>query len=298
MGLFCVWVCRGLAVTFYGIRPNGVTVICSSFKATSRARLRLYRHCSSSKSRLGNGQQVVSRLQRVNAKYEHFLQRRSSHLLYYHSSGFRLFFQDTKEVKVLKTRMLTNSVKVQDLTYRDMEKLGHSLLLISIPPFANYLVYLFPRQLLIRHFWTRQQQTEFQEVNHSHRSAGSHVKDSRLLDLCHKFLLMCKLGYISDIQAIRYLFSGPPLGIKRMNADQMRQLCPLFFLTPRFPTPRIATRLNSHGIELLQLDCALSRHGLHQLDDSELRQVSPRQCRSGFGTSLWMSLSGPARAWT
>uniref|UniRef100_A0A8C8ERZ2 Letm1 RBD domain-containing protein n=1 Tax=Oncorhynchus tshawytscha TaxID=74940 RepID=A0A8C8ERZ2_ONCTS len=279
MGLFCVWVCRGLAVTFYGIRPNGVTVICSSFKPTSRARLWPYRHCSSSKSRLGNGQQVVSRLQRVNAKYEHFLQRRSSllcslyYLLYYHSSGFWLFFQDTKEVKVIKTRMLTNSVKVQDLTYRDMEKLGQChrdmikaipLLLISIPPFANYLVYLLPCQLLIRHFWTRQQQTEFQEVNHSHRvqhhwavvkgleSAGSHVKDSCLLDLCANWGT-----YLTSRQF-------DTLGIKRMNADQMRQLCPLFFLTPRFPTPRI----------LLQLDRALSRHGLHQLDDSELRQVS------------------------
>uniref|UniRef100_A0A8C8D9G1 Letm1 RBD domain-containing protein n=1 Tax=Oncorhynchus tshawytscha TaxID=74940 RepID=A0A8C8D9G1_ONCTS len=266
MGLFCVWVCRGLAVTFYGIRPNGVTVICSSFKPTSRAR-----HCSSSKSRLGNGQQVVSRLQRVNAKYEHFLQRRKN------SARFWLFFQDTKEVKVIKTRMLTNSVKVQDLTYRDMEKLGQChrdmikaipLLLISIPPFANYLVYLLPCQLLIRHFWTRQQQTEFQEVNHSHRvqhhwavvkgleSAGSHVKDSCLLDLCHK--VGANWGtYLTSRQF-------DTLGIKRMNADQMRQLCPLFFLTPRFPTPRI----------LLQLDRALSRHGLHQLDDSELRQVS------------------------
>uniref|UniRef100_A0A8C7QYB9 Letm1 RBD domain-containing protein n=1 Tax=Oncorhynchus mykiss TaxID=8022 RepID=A0A8C7QYB9_ONCMY len=275
MALFCVGVCGGLAVTFYGIRPNGVTVTCSSFKATSRAR-----HCSSSKSRLGNGQQVVSRLQRVNAKYEHFLQRRKN------SARFRLFFQDAKEVKVIKTRMLTNRVKVQDLTYRDMEKLGQfcrdmikaiPLLLISIPPFANYLVfvlmYLFLRQLLIRHFWTRQQQTEFQEVNHSH-SVQHHWAVGLRVQVHIYTHTLCKLGYISDIQAIRDLFSGPPLGIKRMNADQMRQLCPLFFLTPRFPTPRIATRLNSHGIELLQLDRALSRHGLHQLDDSELRQVS------------------------
>uniref|UniRef100_A0A4W5P0E6 LETM1 domain containing 1 n=1 Tax=Hucho hucho TaxID=62062 RepID=A0A4W5P0E6_9TELE len=227
----------------------------------------LYRHCSSSKSRLGIGQQVVSRrFPRFYVLYNTF------------TKGFRLFFQDAKEVKVIKTRMLTNSVKVQDLTYRDMEKLMQfrrdmikaiPLLLISIPPFANYLVfvlmYLFPRQLLIRHFWTPQQQTEFQGVNHSHRaqhhwavlkgleSAGSHVKDSRLLDLCNKVV-----GYTLtyDIQAIRDLFSGPPLGIKRMNADQM-----------------VSASLY-HGIELLQLDRALSRHGLHQLDDSELRQVS------------------------
>ncbi|XP_029574799.1 LETM1 domain-containing protein 1 isoform X1 [Salmo trutta] len=300
MAMFCVGVCGGLAVTFYRIRPNGFTVICSSFKTTSRARLRLYRHCSSSKSRLGIGQQVVSRLQRANAKYEHFLQRHFPCFYVLYSTftkGFQLFFQDAKEVKMIKTRMLTNSVKVQDLTYRDMEKLRQfrrdmikaiPLLLIAIPPFANYLVfalmYLFHRQLLIRHFWTPQQQTEFQGVNHSHRaqhhwavlkgleSAGSHVKDSRLLDLCNKVQSGIHPN-ISDIQAIRDLFSGPPLGIKRMNADQMRQLCPMFFLTPRLPTPMIATRLNSHGIELLQLDRALSRHGLHQLDDSELRQA-------------------------
>ena len=28
------------------------------------------------------------------------------------------------------------------------------------------------------------------------------------------------------------------------------------------------------------------------------RSTKPRHCRSDFGTSLWMSLSGPARAWT
>ncbi|KAK6308281.1 hypothetical protein J4Q44_G00215520 [Coregonus suidteri] len=62
----------------------------------------------------------------------------------------------------------------------------------------------------------------------------------------------------------------------------------------------IATRLNSHGIELLQLDRALSRHGLHQLDDSELRQacyvrgldsgsLSINQCREWL--SQWLQFS-------
>lgn len=62
----------------------------------------------------------------------------------------------------------------------------------------------------------------------------------------------------------------------------------------------IGTRLNSHAIELLQLDRALSRHGLHQLDDSELRQacyvrgldsgsLSINQCREWL--SQWLQFS-------
>ncbi|XP_041712408.1 LETM1 domain-containing protein 1 isoform X2 [Coregonus clupeaformis] len=297
MALSCVAVCRGLSVALYGIRINGVTVIYSSFTATSGARLPLYRHYSSPKSRLGIGLQVVSRLQEANAKYELFLQRCFPRFYVLHHTftrGIQLLFQDAKEVKVIKTRMLTNSVEVQDLPYRDMEKL---------------------RQLLIRHFWTPQQQNEFQGVNHSHRaqhhwavlkgleSAGSHVKDGclkiSLLDLCNKVQSGVHPN-ISDIQAIRGLFSGPPLSIKRINADQMRQLCPLFFLTPHLPTPMIGTRLNSHAIELLQLDRALSRHGLHQLDDSELRQacyvrgldsgsLSVNQCQEWL--SQWLQFS-------
>nr|XP_023861292.1 LETM1 domain-containing protein 1 isoform X2 [Salvelinus alpinus] len=324
MALSCAAVCRRFFVDLYGIRTNRVTVIYSSFAATSGARLPLYRHYSSPKSRLGIGLQIVSRLQGANAKYEQFLQRYFPRFyVLYHT-----FTKDAKEVTVIKTRMLTNSVEVQDLPYRDMEKLRQfrrdmikaiPLLLISIPPFANYLVfvlmYLFPRQLLIRHFWTPQQQTEFQGLNHSHRaqhhwavlkgleSAGSHVKDGRLkislLDLCNKVQSGVHPN-ISDIQAIRGLFSGAPLSIKRINANQMRQLCPLFFLTPRLPTPMIGTRLNSHAIELLQLDRALSRHGLHQLDDSELRQacyvrgldsgsLSINQCQEWL--SQWLQFS-------
>ncbi|XP_021421824.2 LETM1 domain-containing protein 1 isoform X2 [Oncorhynchus mykiss] len=297
MALFCAAVGRRFSVDLYGIRTNGVTVIHSSFTATSGARLPLYRHYSSPKSRLGIGLQIVSRLQGANAKYELFLQRyfpRFYVLYHTFTKGIQLIFQDAKEVTVIRTRMLTNSVKVQDLPYRDMEKL---------------------RQLLIRHFWTPQQQTEFQGVNHSHRaqhhwavlkgleSAGSHVKDGRLkiilLDLCNKVQSGVHPN-ISDIQVIRGLFSGAPLSIKRINANQMRQLCPLFFLTPRLPTPMIGTRLNSHAIELLQLDRALSRHGLHQLDDSELRQacyvrgldsgsLSINQCREWL--SQWLQFS-------
>ena len=37
--------------------------------------------------------------------------------------GFRLLFQDAKEVQKIKTRMITNSIDYQKLPYREMEKL-------------------------------------------------------------------------------------------------------------------------------------------------------------------------------
>lgn len=52
-----------------------------------------------------------------------------------------------------------------------------------------------------------------------------------------------------------------------------RHISPLLFLTPRLPGFLIGQRLSSHGLELLQLDRGLSRLGVHQLNDSELRQV-------------------------
>lgn len=52
-----------------------------------------------------------------------------------------------------------------------------------------------------------------------------------------------------------------------------RHISHLLFLTPRLPGFLIRRRLNRHALELLQLDRALSRLGMHQLSDSELRQV-------------------------
>lgn len=109
---------------------------------------------------------------------------------------------------------------------------------------------------------------------------------------------------VSEILAVRRLFSGPPLGIKRMRVNHMvseaaslssltsctndpelisplsvvrvnqRHISPLLFLTPRLPGFLVGRRLNSHALELLQLDRALCSLGPHQLTDAELREVS------------------------
>lgn len=52
-----------------------------------------------------------------------------------------------------------------------------------------------------------------------------------------------------------------------------RNLCPLLFLTPRLPAFWIGQRLNSHALELMHLDRAIVKLGLHQLNDVELKEV-------------------------
>ncbi|XP_077074631.1 LETM1 domain-containing protein 1 isoform X1 [Siphateles boraxobius] len=334
MALSCRGLCRGASVILlYGKQPVGVKAsLCTPrLASTKSSSLWFVRHYSPSQARRGIGRSIVSRLKWVNEKYERFLQRRFPRFYaLYHTfmKGFRLLFQDAQEVRRIMTRMFSDSVEHQTVPYRDMEKLRQvrrdlikaiPLVIISIPPFANYLVfilmYFYPRQLLIRHFWTPQQLVEFQGVYHTQRaqhhwaivkgleSTSASVQDSRLksrlMELCSKV----RHGVhpvVSDVHAVRTLFSGPPLGIKKMYADQMRHLCPLLFLTPRLPAFWIGQRLNSHALELMQLDRSIVQLGLHHLNDTELREacyvrglnpelLSPAQCREWL--TQWLQFS-------
>lgn len=136
---------------------------------------------------------------------------------------------------------------------------------------------------------------------------------------------------VSEILAVQGLFSRPPLSMKRMSVSQMvskacthkhslswhecrrlvepehhcctssvclhgqtqRHISPLLFLTPRLPGFLIGRRLNSHALELLQLDRALSRLGPHQLSDSEIRQVSQSERFTGWTWCVWWTLRLP-----
>ncbi|XP_029362438.1 LETM1 domain-containing protein 1 [Echeneis naucrates] len=304
MALACWSLCSGLSLArLSGLRTNRTTTGLLSSHLSCRSRFLLCRYYSSSKVRRGIGRYVSSKLQWANSKYEGLLKRKFPRFYQlYHTfvEGFKLLFQDAKDVRRIKAKMYSG-VKFQDLPYREMEKLRQfrrdvikaiPLVIISIPPFANYLVfvfmYFFPRQLLIPYFWTPQQQVEFRGIYNSLRArqhrpvlkgleyTSSRVKEgqlqSRLKDLCTK-VLNGGTPQVSEILAVRNLFSGPPLGMKRMSLDQMRNISPLLFLTPRLPGFLISRRLNSHALELLQLDRALTRLGPHQLTDSELRQA-------------------------
>ncbi|XP_047222472.1 LETM1 domain-containing protein 1 isoform X3 [Girardinichthys multiradiatus] len=232
--------------------------------------LPLCRHYTSSKVRRSIGRYVSSRLQWANAKYEGFLKRRFPRFfLLYHTfmEGFKMLFQDARDVRRIKTKMLVDRVKFQDLNYREMEKL---------------------RQLLIPHFWTHRQQLEFRRLYHSHRAqqhqpvlkeleyTSHQVKNGHLQSLLKNLCAKVQSGgnpKVSEILAVRSLFSGAPLAINTLNNNHMRYISPLLFLTPRLPGFLIGRRLNSHALELFQLDRALSRLGPHQLSESELKQA-------------------------
>ncbi|XP_033292180.1 LETM1 domain-containing protein 1 isoform X3 [Orcinus orca] len=93
-----------------------------------------------------------------------------------------MLWADAKKARRIKTNMWKHNIKFHQLSYREMEHLRQFrrdvakclfLGILSIPPLANYLVfllmYLFPRQLLIQHFWTPKQQIDFLDIYHALR---------------------------------------------------------------------------------------------------------------------------------
>uniref|UniRef100_A0A8C6UCC3 LETM1 domain containing 1 n=1 Tax=Neogobius melanostomus TaxID=47308 RepID=A0A8C6UCC3_9GOBI len=291
-------------VRICALRSNRITNSLYSPYLPCHTRLLLCRQYSSSKVSRGIGRYVSSKLQYVHVKYEGFLKRRFPRFyLLYHTfvEGFKLLIRDANEARKIKMKLYNEQLQYKDLPYREMETLRQfrrnmakaiPLVLIAIPPFANYLVillmYFFPRQVLIPHFWTPQQQVAFRGVYHSRRAqyftpvlkgleqANHKVKDAplqrRLKDLCVK-VQNGSTPKVSEVLAVRGLFSGPPLGIQRLDTEQNRQLSRLIFLTPHLPGFVVGRRLNSHALELLHLDRALSRLGPHQLNESELKQA-------------------------
>ncbi|KAK7884920.1 hypothetical protein WMY93_028043 [Mugilogobius chulae] len=285
MALSCSSLCAHLSLArICGFRITRTTNSLYSPYVSLHARLPLGKqNYSTTKVRRGIGRYISSKLQYANAKYEGFLKRRFPRFYLLHHTfieGVKLLLRDANEVRRIKSRLHSERLQYKDLPYREMEKLRQfrrdlikaiPLVLVSIPPFANYLVfvlmYFFPRQVLIPHFWTPQQQVTFRGVYHSLRSQHFPLfsEDCRVQSGANP--------KVSEVLAVRSLFSGPPLGIKRMPTDQKRHLSRLLFLTPHLPVFMVGRRLNSHALELLHLDRALNRLGPHQLSDAELRQA-------------------------
>ncbi|XP_053907497.1 LETM1 domain-containing protein 1 isoform X3 [Cuculus canorus] len=91
--------------------------------------------------------------------------------------GIQALFVEVKEIQKIRSQMSRQRLSTHQLPYREMERLRQfrrdvikaiPIGIIAIPPFANFLVivlmYFFPRQLLIRYFWTPSQQVEFLET--------------------------------------------------------------------------------------------------------------------------------------
>ncbi|KAM4643954.1 LETM1 domain-containing protein 1 isoform 3-T3 [Amazona ochrocephala] len=217
------------------------------------------------------------------------------------SPGIRALFLEVKEIRDIRSRMARQRLSVQQLPYRDMERLRQfrrdlikavPIGIIAIPPFANFLViflmYFFPRQLLIRHFWTPQQQIEFldtydvirrgsypavlQSLAQAARSLPDPQLRSRLQQLCSQ--VQCgSQPRVAELCAVRAAFSASALALNHLHVSHVKALSRVLFLSPHLPGPVLRHRLRSHVLEIRQLDRALQRLSPGQLREEELRAV-------------------------
>ncbi|EHB00505.1 LETM1 domain-containing protein 1 [Heterocephalus glaber] len=292
---------------------------------------------------------VVTKTKVINGKYHRFLGRHFPRFYVLYTifmKGLQMFWADAKKARRIKTNMWKQSIKFHQLPYREMEHLrqvwargryaevhGEEITInqdvtkclflgiISIPPFANYLVfllmYLFPRQLLIRHFWTPKQQIDFLDIYHalrkqSHSEIISYlerviplVSDAglqwHLTELCTKIQNGTHPA-VQDILTLRECFSNHPLGINQLQAWQMKALSRAMLLTPYLPPPLLRHRLKTHTTVIHQLDRALAKLGIGQLSAQEVKlacylrglnstHIAEDRCRTWLGEWLQISCS-------
>ncbi|XP_055483143.1 LETM1 domain-containing protein 1 isoform X2 [Psammomys obesus] len=276
---------------------------------------------------------VVTKTRTINGSYHRFLGRhfpRFYALYTVFMKGIQMLWADAKKARRIKTSMWKHKVKFHQLPYREMEHLRQFrqditkclfIGVVSIPPFANYLVfllmYLFPRQLLVKHFWTPKQQIDFLDIYHGLRKqshseivthlgrVGALVSDERLrwhlTDLCAKVQNGTHPAS-HDILPLRGCFSTRPLGLDHLPAPQMKALSRAVLLTPYLPPPLLRRRLKSHAAVIHQLDRALAKLGIGQLTAQEVKSacylrglnsthITDDRCRTWLGEWLQISCS-------
>uniref|UniRef100_A0A8C6XQR8 LETM1 domain containing 1 n=1 Tax=Naja naja TaxID=35670 RepID=A0A8C6XQR8_NAJNA len=272
---------------------------------------------------------LVSKIKYLNHLYERYLERKFPRFYQLYSTflkGLQIFFSEAKEIRRIKADMSNKNIQFHQLPYREMERLRQfrrdlikaiPVGILSLPPFANYfvllLMYLFPRQLLIRHFWTPKQQAEFLNTYHNMRREAytevidglthlSHVPDDP--QLRQWMLYLCKKVQeglhpdITELKAVRSLFVGHPFGIQQLTV-QHKVLSRVLFLTTRLPSFFLRNRLRSHLSEVHYLDQAMVKLGVSQLTDEEAQacytrglnsvHLDPEDCR--LWLNQWLSLS-------
>ncbi|XP_066055346.1 LETM1 domain-containing protein 1-like [Chamaea fasciata] len=149
-----------------------------------------------------------------------------------------------------------------------------------------YSRYFFPRQLLIRQFWTPRQQLEFLDaydgirrgwylaVLRSLALAAAALPEPQPRQLLQQLCAQVQGGarpHLAQLLAVRGLFSGSLLALNRLQVDHVRALSQVLFLTPHLPAFFLLHRLRSHVLEIRHLDRALLLLGPGQLSEEELR---------------------------
>ncbi|XP_035874921.1 LETM1 domain-containing protein 1 isoform X2 [Phyllostomus discolor] len=274
---------------------------------------------------------VVTKTKVISGKYHRFLDRHFPRFYVLYTTfmkGLQMIWADAKKTKRIKTNMWKHNIKFHQLSYREMEHLRQFrqdvtkclfLGIISIPPFANYLVfllmYLFPRQLLIKHFWTPKQQIDFLEIYHAIRKQSHpeilcylekitpHISDAGLrwhmTELCTKMQRGTHPA-AQDILALREGFSKRPLGMDQLPTLQMKALSRAMLLTPHLPSALLRHRLKTHTTVIHQLDKALAKLGISQLTSQEVKSacylrglnstlIAEERCRTWLAE--WLQIS-------
>ncbi|NXA29416.1 LTMD1 protein, partial [Ibidorhyncha struthersii] len=277
---------------------------------------------------------LASKVKHINGRYERFLERTFPRFYVLYATftkGIQALFLEVKEVRKIKSKMSHQRLSVQQLPYREMERLRQvrrgtwdaihqfrrdvikaiPIGVIAIPPFANFLVivlmYFFPRQLLIRYFWTPSQQVEFLEAYDAIRRdsypnvvkslalAARSLPDPQLQKRLQELCAEVQRGsqpHVANLYAVRSLFSGSPLGLNKLQVSHVKALSRVLFLTPHLPAFFLRHRLRSHILEIRHLDRAMLRLGLGQLSEEELKAAC--YLRGLNSTHLGMS---ECRAW-
>ncbi|XP_037370646.1 LETM1 domain-containing protein 1 isoform X1 [Talpa occidentalis] len=276
---------------------------------------------------------VATKTKAINGKYHQFLSHNFPRFYVLYTTfmkGLQMLWADAKKARRIKANMWKHNIKFHQLSYREMEHLRQFrrditkclfLGIISIPPFANYLVfllmYLFPRQLLTQYFWTPKQQIDFLDIYHglrkqSHKDILKHlerviprISDAGLQwhmkELCAKIQRGTHPA-IHDILALRQCFSNHPLGLMQLETLQMKALSRAMLLTPYLPPLLLRHRLKSHTTVIHQLDKALAKLGIGQLTAQEVKSacylrglnsthIAEERCRTWLGEWLQISCS-------
>ncbi|KAK8774036.1 hypothetical protein V5799_011430 [Amblyomma americanum] len=207
--------------------------------------------------------------------------------------GTRDLYQDVRNyMKISQDLRAGKSVrelsrKELELYYqvpRDILKVAPTLLVISLPGtnfFMFPLVYLFPRQLLTWQFWSLEQRVDYsvaaqKKKVYSFRSVFRHLQSKvpqgeqgeTLLGVFHK-LGSGTHPTVAEVLAIKQYFSTKPLSLSSLSRNHLVALCRIhgkstFFLGRK-------RRLWKHGGFVREMDLAMAREGLGQMDLSELR---------------------------
>jgi len=209
--------------------------------------------------------------------------------------GIRDFFSDSKRyVKVAKNVYVSGgdlrnqSMKDIEVYFQmptDMRKVL-PVLLISILPFANYVIfpiaYMFPKLLLCRHFWTAEQRVAFPQdelrkrlynsrtVFRSLQNQLDFIEDNSMFKKCRVIFHKLGSGFepdINEILDVKCLFESGPYQLNQLYPNHLNGLLRMHGLST-FGFKR--DKLNDRAYIIQEMDFAITELGIDNLTQEQM----------------------------